>query len=45
MVTGALVTIIWKLWLAGPTGIYELIPAFFLSAAVIVALSAGSSRH
>jgi sodium/proline symporter len=29
MVTGTVITIVWKLWLKEPTGIYELIPAFF----------------
>jgi sodium/proline symporter len=39
MITGTLVTIIWKLWLKTPTGIYELIPAFFLSALTVVVVS------
>lgn len=29
MVTGTAVTIAWKLWLKAPTGLYELVPAFF----------------
>lgn len=45
MVTGALVTIVWKLWLKTPTGIYELIPAFLASAAVIVFVSASGVRR
>jgi sodium/proline symporter len=39
MVTGTVVTIAWKLWLKEPTGVYELIPAFALSALVIVLAS------
>ncbi len=39
MVTGTIVTIVWKLWLKAPTGIYELIPAFFGSVAVIILVS------
>ena len=40
LVTGSVVTIVWKLWLKAPTGLYELIPAFALAvaAAVIVSL-------
>ncbi len=39
MITGTSVTIVWKLWLKSVTGIYELIPAFFLSALMIVVVS------
>jgi sodium/proline symporter len=39
MITGTAVTIAWKLWLKAPTGIYELIPAFFCSALAIVVVS------
>jgi sodium/proline symporter len=39
MVTGTVVTIVWKLWLKTPTGIYELIPAFLCSVAAVVAAS------
>jgi Na+/proline symporter len=39
MVSGTLVTILWKLLLAGPTGIYELIPAFLISSLSIVLFS------
>ena len=39
MITGTLITIFWKLFLKAPTGIYELIPAFFGSALVIVIVS------
>jgi sodium/proline symporter len=39
MIVGTVVTIAWKLWLKAPTGIYELIPAFFCSAATILLLS------
>ena len=35
MVTGTLTTILWKVFLKDATGVYELIPAFFLSLAVI----------
>jgi Na+/proline symporter len=44
MIVGTLVTIVWKLWLKRPTGIYELIPAFLVSAIVIfiVSLAFGS---
>lgn len=39
MLTGTVVVIVWKLFLAAPTGLYELIPAFFLSALAIVVTS------
>ncbi len=39
MLTGTAVTIVWKLWLKEPTGLYELIPAFFGALAVIVVVS------
>jgi Na+/proline symporter len=39
MITGTAVTIAWKLWLKAPTGIYELIPAFFCSALAVVVVS------
>ncbi|MGB2906386.1 MAG: sodium/proline symporter [Candidatus Aminicenantaceae bacterium] len=39
MVSGTLVTIFWKLFLKEPTGIYELIPAFFCSALLVVGVS------
>jgi SSS family solute:Na+ symporter len=39
MLTGTVVTIVWKLWLKAPTGLYELIPAFFGAFAVIVVVS------
>ncbi|KAA3618291.1 MAG: sodium/proline symporter [Calditrichaeota bacterium] len=39
MITGTLITIIWKLWLKAPTGIYELIPAFFGAFLVIIFVS------
>lgn len=39
MITGTAVTIAWKLWLKSPTGIYELIPAFFCSALAVVVVS------
>jgi len=39
MITGSLITIIWKLWLKEATGIYELIPAFFGALLVILFVS------
>ncbi len=39
MMTGTLVTFIWRLWLKPITGLYELIPAFFLSCIAIVVVS------
>ncbi len=39
MLTGTAVTVVWKLWLKEPTGLYELIPAFFGAAVVIVLVS------
>lgn len=44
MVTGAVVTVVWRLWLKQPTGIYELVPAFFGALAVIVVVSLASGR-
>jgi SSS family solute:Na+ symporter len=42
MVTGTIITIVWKLWLKDPTGIYELIPAFWGSVLATVAVSLAS---
>jgi sodium/proline symporter len=39
MITGTLITIVWKLWLKEPTGLYELIPAFFGSLLVVLIVS------
>lgn len=39
MLTGTLITFIWRLWLKPVTGLYELIPAFFLSCIAIVGVS------
>lgn len=39
MVTGTVVTILWKLFLSGPTGIYELIPGFICSSLAIIVIS------
>ena len=39
MITGTAITIAWKLWLKAPTGIYELIPAFFGSALMVLIVS------
>ncbi len=36
MVTGTVVTIVWKQWLSSATGIYELIPAFSLALLAIL---------
>ena len=44
MITGTVVTIVWKLFLKESTGIYELIPAFFLSALMIVLVSLFTKR-
>jgi SSS family solute:Na+ symporter len=39
MITGSILTIVWRLWLKEPTGIYELIPAFFGALLIIILLS------
>ena len=39
MITGTVVTIVWKLWLKAPTGVYELIPAFLCSVLAVVVVS------
>ncbi len=39
MIAGTAITIIWKLWLKVPTGIYELIPAFFGAMLTIAVVS------
>ena len=39
MVTGTFVVVFWKMFLAGPTGIYELIPAFVCSSLAVVVFS------
>ncbi|MGB4204708.1 MAG: sodium/proline symporter [Bacteroidales bacterium] len=39
MITGAFITIAWKLWLKEPTGIYELIPGFSIALLIIVIVS------
>lgn len=44
MITGAVATIVWKQFYSGPTGIYELLVAFPLALAAIVAVSA-ATRH
>ena len=44
MLTGTVVTVVWKLWLKEPTGLYELIPAFFGAFVVIVVVSLITSR-
>jgi SSS family solute:Na+ symporter/sodium/proline symporter len=45
MISGTVVTIVWRLWLKDPTGLYELIPAFFAALLVIVAVSLLSSSR
>jgi solute:Na+ symporter, SSS family len=44
MITGAMISIVWYLWLKEPTGIYELIPAFPGSLLVIVAVSLATGK-
>jgi sodium/proline symporter len=39
VIVGALVDILWFIFLAGPTGIYEIIPGFVLSSIVIIVVS------
>lgn len=39
MIAGAMITIIWRLWLRDITDVYELIPGFFGALALIVAVS------
>jgi sodium/proline symporter len=39
MIAGAVITIVWRLWLQTPSGLYHLIPAFFCAAAVTVVVS------
>jgi SSS family solute:Na+ symporter len=39
MITGTVVTIVWKRFLSDPTGIYELIPGFCLSSLAIIIFS------
>jgi Na+/proline symporter len=39
MIAGTAIAIVWKLWLKVPTGIYELIPAFFGAMLTIVVVS------
>ncbi|MDX1699030.1 MAG: sodium/proline symporter [Melioribacteraceae bacterium] len=39
MIAGTLITICWKLWFKEPTGIYELIPAFFGAMLIIIIVS------
>lgn len=46
MVAGTVVTIVWKLWLKSPTGVYELIPAFLCSVlGVFVVSLLSKNRH
>jgi sodium/proline symporter len=44
MVTGTVATVVWRLWLREPTGLYELVPAFALATAAIVLVSRTGSR-
>ncbi len=39
MITGTVVTVVWKLWLRETTGLYELVPAFVLATLAIVVVS------
>lgn len=39
MISGTTVILIWRLWIKAHTGIYELIPAFFLSGVVAILVS------
>jgi len=39
MITGAIVTIVWRLWLRDPTGLYELIPGFVAATVAVVVVS------
>lgn len=41
MLTGTAITVVWWLWLKEPTGIYELVPAFFAALAAGTAVSLG----
>ena len=45
MLFGAATAIVWRLWLREPTGIYELVPAFFGALAIIVAVSLAGTRR
>jgi sodium/proline symporter len=45
MLAGALLVVVWRLWLKEPTGVYELVPAFLGSLAVVVAVSLSTSRR
>lgn len=44
MVTGTIITIVWRLWLKDITGIYELIPGFFGALLMIVVVSLFTRR-
>lgn len=44
MITGAAATIVWKQYFSASTGIYELLVAFPLAMAAVVAVSAGTRR-
>ena len=39
IVTGAIVDIVWLVWLTAPTGIYEILPAFIAGLIVTVVVS------
>lgn len=45
MLTGALITIVWRLYLKTSTGIYELIPAFLGASLVIAAVSLVQKKY
>ena len=44
MITGTVVTILWRIFLKAPTGIYELIPAFVGSALMLVLVSLAMTK-
>jgi len=45
MITGTVVTILWRVFLRAPTGIYELIPAFVCSSLAIALLGAAKTER
>jgi solute:Na+ symporter, SSS family len=44
MIAGTIITIVWRLWLKDPTGIYELIPGFFLALFISIVVSKFTSK-
>jgi Na+/proline symporter len=45
MIVGAALTVGWRLWLREPTGIYELVPAFFVSLLTVWVVSLAGGRR